>query len=311
MFISEVLVGAALQWEYQVVREKEFETLALCGAVVYSKVCTFLDDIRYKDSLQSNVTMLITTPEIADTLENSEYGLVVTKTPRLLFFLLHNLLSDDLRYARNTEETVIAKSAKISEMSYIAPQNVRIGNNVVIEPFVMIYPNVTIGDNTVIRSGVKIGGEGFEFKHTPEGNMPVKHLGGVIIGNNVEIQNNSCVDKAIYPWDNTILEDYVRTDNLVHVAHGVKIGKGSMITAGVTLAGRIEIGQEVFVGPGATVRNGLKIGDNARVNMGSVVTKTVENSQAVSGNFAMEHGKFIEHMKEIAGKIDKSTDKVE
>lgn len=299
MLLSDILKNAEFCNDYQIVEERAFDTLALCSTRITERVCSFIDDLRYVDSVSDNVTMLITTPDIGKELTTCQYGLVVTKQPRIFFFLLHNYLAGNQKYARKCDNTIIADTAEVSSLAYVAKQNVRIGENVIIEPFVTIYPNVSIGDNTIIRSGARIGGEGFEYKRVQDGILPVKHLGGVEIGCNVEIQNNTCVDKAVYPWDNTVIEDYVKIDNLVYVAHGVKIKKNTMVVANVGIGGRTEIGENSWVGLGAKLRNGVSVGDNARVNMGAVVTKSVDDSQAVSGNFAIEHRMFIEHMKNL------------
>ena len=133
----------------------------------------------------------------------------------------------------------------------------RIGNNVVIEEFVSIKENTIIGDNCVIRAGSIIGGEGFEHKRNGEDVLSVKHLGGVIIEDNVEFQQGNFVDKAIYPWDDTIIGENSKTDNNVHIAHADKIGKRVFIAASTCIAGRVEIGNDVWIGPGVTVTNGI------------------------------------------------------
>lgn len=299
--ISDILNESGLPLACRIEREKEFETLALCGTPIFKKVCSFLDDPRYIDSLSGSITMLITSPEIAETVNTDQYGLIITEQPRIMFFMLHNYLAANQNYTRQVTKTYISESANVSPLAYIAEENVTIGDNVVIEPFVTIYPNVSIGDNTIIRSGAKIGGEGFEFKRVTDGLMAVTHLGGVEIGRNVEIQNNTCIDKAVYPWDNTVIADNVKMDNLVHVGHAVKIGKNTMVVANTGIGGRTEIGENVWIGFGATLRNGITVGDNARVNMGAVVTQNVADGQAVSGNFAIEHKKFIQLVKEWNG----------
>lgn len=299
MLLTEVLKDAGFQYDYQVINEKPFDTLALCGAQLSMKICTFLDDVKYSNSLQESVTMVITTPKMSEFLKEKDYGLVLTEYPRQFFFCLHNYLAKKNEYAKKTEETVVAEGAKISELAYIASNNVRIAANVVIEPFVTIYSNVSIGENSIIRSGTRIGGEGFEFKRDAEGIMPVKHLGSVEIGCNVEIQNNACIDKALYPWDKTVIADDVKIDDLVYIAHGVKVGKNTMLAANSTIGGRTEIGTNVWIGLGATIRNGITVGDGARVNMGAVVTRSVDECQVVSGNFAIEHSRLIENVKKM------------
>ena len=103
--------------------------------------------------------------------------------------------------------------------------------------------------------------------------MSVKHLGGVIINNNVEIQYNTCIDKAVYPWDNTIIGDYCKIDNLVYIGHGVKVNSGCMIAANTTIGGRTRYRKNSWRGLNSTISNGLVIG---LFSLGSVVTKILK-----------------------------------
>ncbi|RKI37452.1 UDP-3-O-(3-hydroxymyristoyl)glucosamine N-acyltransferase [bacterium D16-51] len=287
---------------YQMQGNLCFETLALCNMKLDFETCTFLDDIRYIDLIAENVKVIFTTPILAEELPENKYGFILTEQPRVLFFKFHNMLAGNSCYIRSKYETKISSNARISNLAYISENNAVVEDGVVIEPFVTIYPNVHIGKNTVVRSGCRIGGEGFEFKKEENGIIPVKHLGGVEIGDNVEIQNNTCIDKAVYPWDNTVIGDNVKIDNLVHIGHGVKVANNTMIVANSGIGGRTEIGENVWVGFASTIRNGLKIENDSRINMGAVVTKGVKEKQAVSGNFAMEHEQFIHHMKVISVK---------
>ena len=194
-------------------------------------------------------------------------------------------------------KTRIGTNCNISSQAVIADKNVIIGNNVTIEEFAVIRENTVINDNSIIRAGCKIAGEGFEFKNTSEEVFHVSHIGGVIIGESVEIQYNTCIDKAIYPWDNTVIGDHVKIDNLVHIGHAVKVDSRTMIVANSGIGGRVSIGEDVWIGFGATIRNGIHIGDRARTNMGSVVTRNVGTEEAVTGNFAIPHKDFIANLK--------------
>ena len=290
--------------------EREFSSLGLAGYNDGKDVCTFLAASKYAAGLSDGISMILTSEAVWKELEESgfkadKYGICVVDNPRLAYFLLHNALSERSEYARETFRTQIAPSAKISPLAYIADHNVIIGENTVIEEFVSIKENTVIGDNCVIRTGTKIGGTGFEIKNDGTKTITVTHIGGVIIGNNVEIQQNSNVDKAIYPWDNTILEDNVRVNTLVQVAHGVKVGQFTEIVAHASIQGRVSIGRNVWIGPGCVIRNGISIGDNARVNMGAVVTLNVPAGEAVSGNFAINHSRLISEMKEKRDSFDK------
>jgi len=297
---SEILKGMCTE-AYEIQNEKEFDVLALCAATVERPFCTFIDDTKYIRQLSKNATMVVVTPEVAGRLDADKYGMIVTKNPRLLYFKLHNeLVTREENYVIKRVPSVVASSAKVSNMAYIAEENVVIGENVVIEPFVTIYPNVTIGDNTIIRSGCRIGGEGFEYKKENDHWLPVKHAGSVRIGKNVEVQNNSCIDKAVYPWDSTVLEDNVKVDNLVHIAHGVKIGEYTHILAQCNIAGRTVIGKSSWIGGNTTISNGLVIGDNVKIHLGSVVIQSLPDGANVSGNFARDHWYFMgQYAKEL------------
>lgn len=299
MKISNIIKKTGKRFEIkEILEDREFETLGLAGANVDLKFCTFIEDKKYLDNLSGNANMVITTAHIAEKI--TDKGVCISDNPRISYFTLHNYLSTKDDYKINANfKTQIGKDCNISDLAYIAGENVRIGDNVIIEEFVSIKENVIIGDNSIIRSGTVIGSEGYEFKRIDDKVLPVKHIGWVEIGEHVEIQHNTCVDKAIYPWDRTIISDYCKIDNLVHIAHGVKLDKGVFVVAGTLMGGRTVIGQNTWVGVGATVSNGLDIGREARLNIGSVVTKDVSDGSAVSGNFAIDHKKFIEFIKSI------------
>ena len=284
--------------------EKGFESLGLAGYNDGNNVCTFLAAAKYAVGLSEGISMILTSENVYDELITAGsldggYGICIVDNPRLTYFLLHNALCESDDYARPRFKTMIADSATVSPLAYIAPYNVVIGENTVIEEFASIKENTTIGDDCIIRTGTKIGGPGFEIKNDGKKTITVTHIGGVKIGNNVEIQQNSNVDKAIYPWDDTIIDDHVRINTLVQIAHGDKIGRFTEIVAHASIQGRVKIGENVWIGPGCVIRNGISIGDNARVNMGAVVTLNVPAGEAVSGNFAVKHSTLIEEVKKF------------
>lgn len=298
MLLKSIIDKMDLEINYELSDEKEFETLALVGEKLSKRICTFIDDERYLDSISSSVVMIITTKKIRNMLcANKHIGFCVVENPRLLYFKIHNFLSCDERYVRKDYNTEIDASAQINPLSSIASKNVTIGKNVIIEEFVVIREGTIIGANSIIHAGSIIGGGGFELKREQDRILSVKHLGGVIIGENVEIKHNVVIDKALYPWDNTIIDDYSKIDSLVEIAHGVKIGKSTMVIATAAIFGRTVVGDECRIGPGAIIRNAIKIGDKSNVNLGSVVTKDVEKQGTVTGNFAVNHATFIKKFK--------------
>ena len=286
-----------LNIKHTCIGETSFESLGLLGANVNLKLCSFLADVKYLNIIGENTSVLLVPNEMTAVINHK--GICKVDDPRYTFFLLHNHLLQNGEYHRPVFKTRIGSNCKISPLAHIAENNVILGNNIVIEEFVSIKENVTIGDNTIIRAGTIIGGEGFEQKRKSDTVLSLHHAGGVIIGSNVELQQINAVDKAIYPWDNTIIGDYCRTDNMVHIAHGVKMGKRILIAACTCVAGRVQMDDDVWIGPGVTLINGMHIGKGARVNIGSVATRDVEPGKAVTGNFAIDHDRFISNLKSI------------
>ena len=242
--------------------------------------------------------MVITTEEIAPKIQGDNIGLCIVENPRVVFFKLHNALANVEPYARPRFKTKIGKNCNIHTTAIVSDENVVIGDNVRIDPYVIIKDNVTIGDNTIIHSGVVIGDSDFEFKREGHEIFGVTHCGGVVIENDVEILANTGVNKALYPWDDTIIERHVKIDMLCNISHGVKIGAETMVVALSGIGGRTVVGKRCWLGYGCIIRNGITIGNNARVNMGAIVTKSVKDNESVTGNFAIDHDKFMEELKQ-------------
>lgn len=282
----------------KIYRDGEFDNLDFANSKLKTRILTFIDEERYISTLSDGVTCIICNDKIAKILP-VKYAIYLSDNPRLEFYLIHNYLSRNSNlYKKHYFQTIIGENCIISNKDNISNKNVVIGSNVNIEENSIIRENVCIGDNTIIRAGVVIGGEGFQFNK--EGRtIFIEHSGGVKIGKNVEVQYNTCIDKAMFPWDNTIICDETKIDNLVYVAHGVKIGKRCLIAANASICGSTVIGDDCWVGVSATISNGLIIGNNVSIKIGSVVTRNIEDGVSVSGNFAIEHSKFIEFIKSI------------
>ena len=174
-------------------------------------------------------------------------------------------------------------------------KDVRVGHNVIIENNCIIGDKSVIGHNTVIHdctiigesvvigSNCTIGGVGFGYeKNEREEYIALTHIGNVKIGNYVEIGNNTCIDRAVL--GSTIIEENVKIDNLVHIAHGVLIGRNSLIIANSMIAGSVEIGENCWISPSASIKNKLFIANNSLIGMGAVVLKNVDSNQVIIGN---------------------------
>jgi len=148
---------------------------------------------------------------------------------------------------------------------------------------VINYECVELGEGVHIGPNCTIGFEGFGFEPDEDGAYHrFPHVGKVIIGDNVEIGANTCIDRGAL--GDTIIGDGTKIDNLVHIAHNVKIGKNCMIIALTCLGGGVIVEDGAYLGIGSSIRNQIKIGKGAFIGMGAVVVKDIDPGVTVIGN---------------------------
>lgn len=158
-----------------------------------------------------------------------------------------------------------------------------IGSGSIIYPGVVIGPNCRIGKKAIIKPNSVIGYPGFGiFKDDCGNNTHLPHVGGVIIGDNVELGalNTVCAG-TIHP---TVVEDYVKTDDHVHIAHNCIIRKGVQIAAHAEISGSVVVEEGAWLSPNISITNGIVIGARSFVGIGSCVTKSVRDASTVAGN---------------------------
>lgn len=172
-------------------------------------------------------------------------------------------------------------------------ENVKIGEKCIIYPGVHIFSGTVIGDRTILHAGCIIGDDGFGNAPQPDGTWKkIEHVGNVIIGNDVEIGSNTCVDKA--PMESTIIEDGVRIDNLCQIAHNVKVGKNTAMAAMSGIAGSAEIGKSCIIAGQVGIVGHIKVADNTTVGAQSGVIGNVRKSgQILMGMPAIPRTTFM------------------
>jgi UDP-3-O-[3-hydroxymyristoyl] glucosamine N-acyltransferase len=269
----------------RLIKDKEYSTMGFVKPAYESSIFIFIREKKYlKDIIdKTNITCVLCTEEILNDFPQNNYGIMVSQHPDISFFQIHNKNSNNKKYIRENFETKIQPSSFVSSLAKVAKNNVSIGKGCIIEDFVNINEGVAIGDNVTVRSGVVIGSEGFQFVKANNYTLPVTHLGGVIIHNNVEIQSNSVIDKALFPWDNTIIGEHTKIDSLVHVAHACKIGERCIITSSVSLGGNCVVNDNVWMAPGAKLLNRIIVGKSSFIGIGSVVIRNVPENKTVFG----------------------------
>jgi UDP-3-O-[3-hydroxymyristoyl] glucosamine N-acyltransferase len=220
--------------------------------------------------LQTTKASVVIVPENQDIPETCDVPYIVVKNPRLAFVLVMQ------KFFTPQSTFEIHPTAVIAD-------NVEMGEGCIIHPNVTICSNVKIGNNVVIHSGCVIGGDGFGFERD-DNNVPQKfpHIGGVVLGDNVEIQSLTHVAKGTL--GNTVIGTDTKIDGRCHIAHNVQIGDRCLVTAGVMIAGSVVVGDDVYIAPSASIINKVKIGDDAFVGIASLVTKDVGAGIAVAGS---------------------------
>lgn len=214
-----------------------------------------------------------------------------------------------------SEKATISPSAKIGSNVYIADHvfigaNVEIGDNCeihsfvniedsckigkgsVIHPFVSLYHHINIGDNCILHSGCVIGADGFGFVPQPDGTYyKISHIGGVTIGDNVEIGSNSCIDRST--MGSTIVRNGVKLDKLVQIAHNTDIGENSLFAGMSAVAGSSKIGHNVVLGDNAAISDNCAIADHTTIDSRAKVFSNIKEPHKVwKGSPAIELNDF-------------------
>lgn len=185
----------------------------------------------------------------------------------------------------------LGQNVTIGKKSYIEP-NVVIGSDCIIGENVKILTgavikNAVIGDNCLINENAVIGSNGFTMAEDESGNkIRIPSLGKVIIRNNVEVGVADNISRG--SAGDTVIEDSVKIDALVHIGHDVHLNANTEITAGAVIGGFVETGEKAYIGINSVVRNRKVLGKGAFVGMGAVVTKSVDDGITVVGNPARE-----------------------
>lgn len=193
-------------------------------------------------------------------------------------------------------QAVVDSTAQVDSSAFIGPQAVVgrgarigsgciigagcfIGDNTVIGSGTLLHPNVTIyhgcslGARVIIHSGAVIGADGFGFAPDAGRWVKIPQIGGVAIGDDVEIGANTTIDRGAL--DDTVIEEGVKLDNQIQIAHNVRIGAYTVMAACVGVAGSTTIGKHCMVGGAAGIIGHLNIADRTTISVGTFVTKSI------------------------------------
>lgn len=264
-------------------------------------------------------------PQYRKFLDNSQAAAVLLKAADAEGFAGNALIVADpyLAYARISHlfdpkpkavagihpSAVVAEDAQVDPSASIGPfavieSGARIGANVSVgahcvvgarcvigeggwlAPRVTLYHDVTIGKRVVIQSGAVIGGEGFGFANEKGVWRKIAQIGGVTIGDDVEIGVNTAVDRGAL--SDTRIADGVKLDNQIQIAHNVQIGEHTAMAACVGISGSTRIGKHCTIAGGVGMVGHIDVCDNVFVSGMTMVTRSITEPGAYSSGTAMQ-----------------------
>lgn len=211
------------------------------------------------------------------------------------------------------ENAVIGDNSKILANCYIG-NGTQIGADCFFHPGVNIGDRVQVGNKVILHHGVSLGADGFSFVTENPNNIEqarkdgeikendiaqvifkIPSIGSVVIGNNVEIGANTCIDRGTI--ENTMIGDNTKIDDLVMIGHNCRIGKGCMIVSQVGIAGSCVIGDRVVIAGQAGLADHISIGDDTIIAAQAGVSKSFPAKSIVVGSPAMPRKEFIKQLK--------------
>jgi UDP-3-O-[3-hydroxymyristoyl] glucosamine N-acyltransferase len=269
---------------------------------------TFFSDKKYLKHLHTtNATCILVPKGLGLAPNKANQTFIEVDNPYLAFFKL--LLINDTYYTQfksfihptaiigeGTEigetayigaNVVIGKNCKIGKDTILSPNvtlydNVQIGNNCILHSNVVCYYDTVIGNNCIIHAGAVIGSDGFGFIENKDGSYTkIPQLGNVVIGDNVEIGANTTIDRAVV--GSTIIENGVKIDNLVQIAHNVHIGENTAMAAQVGISGSTKIGKRNRLAGQVGIAGHIEITDDVTLEAKSGVAKSILESGVYFG----------------------------
>ncbi len=208
---------------------------------------------------------------------------------------------------------VIGVSARIGAHSVIMAgcsigDRTSIGDDARLYPGVVVYHDCVLGDRLIAHSGVVIGADGFGIALDEDRWLKIPQIGRVVIGDDVEIGANTTIDRGAL--DDTVIEDGVKLDNQIQVAHNVHIGAHTAIAGCVGIAGSTTIGRHCRIGGSAGILGHLRIADHVEISAFTLIGKSIPERGSYSGIFPFskneewrKNAAHLRHLDELADKV--------
>ena len=186
---------------------------------------------------------------------------------------------------------VVDTGADVHPTAWIGPlcvveRGARIGAGTVLKSRVTVSEGCRVGERCILHAGAVIGADGFGFAPHEGTWEKIEQLGAVVIGNDVEIGANTCIDRGAL--QDTVIEDGVKLDNLVQIGHNVRVGRYTAMAGCVGVAGSATIGAHCTIGGGAIVLGHLTLADHVNISAATVVTRSISKPGHYTGVFPID-----------------------
>lgn len=282
---------------------------------------SFLADARHTEALETTRACAVVLAEDVS-VERKDLALLRCRDPQAAFNRIVGLFAPDVPSPEPGAHpsAVVHPTAQVEDGACIGPLCVvgpeariaggavlharvvlgaasSVGADTVLHPGVVLYPHVSIGASCIVHAGAVIGSDGFGFEPTDSGWVKTPQGGNVLIEDDVEIGANVTIDCARF--GNTHIASNVKIDNLVHVAHNVRIGRSSMFLAQSAVAGSTQVGSGVIVAGQTGIAGHLTIGDGARIGAKSAVFADIPDGEEWWGSPAGPKAQSLREQKSL------------
>ena len=252
---------------------------------------SFLSNPKYQSQLQtSRAGCIVVAPAVWD-VAVARGNCIVTDNPYLYFAQLSQLWKRPVHQGIHPSAVIdpaadIHPTASIGALC-VVEKGARIGAHTVLKSRVTVGEDCTIGARCILHSGVVIGADGFGFAPRPDKSWEkIEQLGAVRIGDDVEIGANTCIDRGAL--SDTVIENGVKLDNLIQIAHNVHIGKHTAMAGCTGVAGSAVIGAYCTIGGSANILGHLTLGDGVSISVGTLVSHSLLKPGQYTGIFPVD-----------------------
>jgi len=254
----------------------------------------FLSNPRYQSQLAASRAACVVVGPTMRTAALARGGCIVADDPYVYFARLTQLWVQTQGQGAQAgihASAVVHEQAQVHPTASIGPlcvveRGAVIGAHTVLKSRVTVGQRCTVGARCILHPGVVIGADGFGFAHERGQWVKIEQLGAVRIGDDVEIGANTCIDRGAL--EDTVIEDGVKLDNLIQIAHNVHIGRHTAMAGCAAVAGSTQIGAHCTIAGAARIVGHLQLADNVHVSTSTVVTHSITKPGQYTGVFPMD-----------------------